>query len=369
MIKVAQILKIRHMPCFAHSLNLVIKDVLTEPNVKELIDKCSSIVSHFKRSTLASDKLKSIQRDIKKPEMKLIKYIEIRWNSAYFMLKRIMAVKEELTLAISQLSNAPSNLSADEYIFLGELVKLLDPFDTCTAAVSGDKYVTISLIIPLIKGLCLKMVEFETDNFTEAAHIVIQHMKTAINDKLKPFESRSACIIATLLNPHFKKVGFKTDADVERAISYVHKEYSSYLSSRQILRASAIESTATGDSSLENDSDTPKKSKLDSLLSFVDAHQNREIHSVTADTIIDVRQYLAKPLLPRTEYPIEYWTFNENSLKHVALKYLCIPGSSTPAERIFSKAGQVVTDRRNRLSSKHINALLFLNVNYNLLKK
>lgn len=309
-----------------------------------------------------------MQREIKKPELKLIKYIEIKWNSAYYMIKRLILVREELTLAISQLPNAPCNITADEYIFLNELVKLLDPFDICSTAISGEGYVTISLIIPLIKGLSLKIVEFENENFTEAARNVIQHMKTSINDKLKPFESRSACIIATLLNPHFKKVGFKTDTDVERAISYVQKEYSSYLSSIQNMKASAAESTATGESSLEHDPVTSKKSKLDSLLSFIDVHQNNAIHSVTADAIIDVRQYLAKPLLSRTNSPIEYWTFNENNLKHVALKYLCIPGSSTPAERIFSKAGQIITERRNHLSSKHINALLFLNVNYNLLK-
>lgn len=120
---------------------------------------------------------------------------------------------------------------------------------------------------------------------------------------------------------------------------------------------------------MEDDSGPSKKSKLDRLLSFVDIHQNNEIHSVTANAIVDLRQYLEKPLLSRTEYPIEYWTFNENHLKHVALKYLTIPGSSTPAERIFSKAGQIVTERRNRLSCTHINSFLFLNAYYNLLKK
>jgi zinc finger BED domain-containing protein 1 (E3 SUMO-protein ligase ZBED1) len=368
MVKTAQILKVRHMPCFAHALNLVIKDVLTESNIKKIIDKCSAIVTHFKRSTLASEKLKSVQREMKKPELKLIKYIEIRWNSAYYMIKRLIIVREEVTLAMNQLSNAPPNLTADEYIFLTELENLLDPFDTCTTAISGEQYVTISLVIPLLKGLSLKMVEFENANFSDAARNVIQHMKTSINEKLKLFESRSACIIATLLNPHFKKVGFKTDTDAERAITCVQREYSSYLSSRQNITASVSENTAIGESSMEDDSCTSKKSKLDSLLSYIDLYQNTEVHSATADAIVDLRQYLEKPLLSRTEYPIEYWTFNENNLKYVALKYLCIPGSSTPAERIFSKAGQLVTERRNRLSGKHINALLFLNVNYNILK-
>ena len=48
-------------------------------------------------------------------------------------------------------------------------------------------------------------------------------------------------------------------------------------------------------------------------------------------------------------------------LQHVAMKYLCIPGTSVPAERLFSKAGELVSARRNRLKPKHVNTYLFLN--------
>lgn len=35
-------------------------------------------------------------------------------------------------------------------------------------------------------------------------------------------------------------------------------------------------------------------------------------------------------------------------------------GTSVPSERLFSKAGQVMTDSRNRLTGEHLNKLLFL---------
>ncbi|KAF0741785.1 zinc finger BED domain-containing protein DAYSLEEPER-like [Aphis craccivora] len=43
---------------------------------------------------------------------------------------------------------------------------------------------------------------------------------------------------------------------------------------------------------------------------------------------------------------------------------LCVPSSSIPCERTFSKAaGYKIADRRNRLSVKNIEKLLFLNNN------
>lgn len=96
------------------------------------------------------------------------------------------------------------------------------------------------------------------------------------------------------------------------------------------------------------------------MLYFLNAPQKS---NSTADAIADIGQYVEKPSIPKTDFPIEYWNHSDNNLKEIALKYPCIPAISTPAERIFSKAGLIMTDRRSRLSSKHLNELLFINQN------
>ncbi|XP_037294153.1 zinc finger BED domain-containing protein 4-like [Manduca sexta] len=334
MIKVADILKIRHVPCFAHSLNLVIKEVLAEPGLKQLIEKCSMIVSHFKHSTLASDKLRSVQREINRPELKLVKFVETRWNSAFYMLKRILEVRQELTLVLGELPNAPENLTANEYSIVEELGNILEPLETCTVGISGEDYVTISLIIPLIKGLCLQMVELENQHNSDFAKTVIAAMKTSVQKRLKCYETRSPCMIATLLNPHFKRAGFKTHTDAENAILITKKEYATYLSSERFQISLDRNMPEVCEEVISPPS--PKKSKLRRLLSFVD-NAPKGATSVTADIIVDMRQYLEKPTIPFSEYPVEYWYHQENKLKHIAMKFLCIPGSSTPAERVFRK--------------------------------
>ncbi|XP_032309388.1 uncharacterized protein LOC116656588 isoform X2 [Drosophila ananassae] len=51
------------------------------------------------------------------------------------------------------------------------------------------------------------------------------------------------------------------------------------------------------------------------------------------------------------------------SLQQVALKYFCVPGTSCVSERSFSKAGQIVSDRRTRLKPGVVDKLMFIKKN------
>jgi len=48
-----------------------------------------------------------------------------------------------------------------------------------------------------------------------------------------------------------------------------------------------------------------------------------------------------------------------DSLKECALRYFCIPACSTESERVFSRAGCIITDRRAALKPKTVNRLIF----------
>ena len=51
-------------------------------------------------------------------------------------------------------------------------------------------------------------------------------------------------------------------------------------------------------------------------------------------------------------------------LAKVTKAILCVPGSSVPSERVFSKAGQLLNKKRAALKSKSVDVLMFLNRNY-----
>lgn len=85
------------------------------------------------------------------------------------------------------------------------------------------------------------------------------------------------------------------------------------------------------------------------------------ISNPLSDAIIDIREYLEKQDIKQNGCPFKFWELSNSKLKEVALKRVCIPATSMPSERIFSKAGLIMTDRRNILKEKHWINFCFLN--------
>jgi len=70
------------------------------------------------------------------------------------------------------------------------------------------------------------------------------------------------------------------------------------------------------------------------------------------------------PTLALDENPILYWKkYSVKELWRIAERYFCVPATSVPSERIFSKAGQIVSARRSSLKPSTVNSLIFLNQN------
>lgn len=77
-------------------------------------------------------------------------------------------------------------------------------------------------------------------------------------------------------------------------------------------------------------------------------------------------QYLKSDLLSFERDPLIWWREHESSLPLLAVlarKYLCVPATSVPSERVFSTAGDILTAQRASLDSEKVDMLIFLKKN------
>ncbi|XP_066586476.1 E3 SUMO-protein ligase ZBED1-like isoform X2 [Prorops nasuta] len=90
-------------------------------------------------------------------------------------------------------------------------------------------------------------------------------------------------------------------------------------------------------------------------------HKSKEKVSAHLNKIPDDLQfYLSQPPIEMDACPIKFWQSNNSPLNKLGQRYLAAIASSVPCERLFSRAGRIITESRNRLSSEHLQQLLFL---------
>ena len=85
----------------------------------------------------------------------------------------------------------------------------------------------------------------------------------------------------------------------------------------------------------------------------------------------EVLLYLQEPTPDINTDPLDWWKSNGARyprLLNVALKYLGVPATSVPSERIFSKAGEIVSRRRSSFHPSSVDMLVHLSKNLDLLE-
>ena len=77
----------------------------------------------------------------------------------------------------------------------------------------------------------------------------------------------------------------------------------------------------------------------------------------------EMDMFMQSPRADAESNPLAWWRVYANTyptLADLAKKYLCIPASSSPSERVFSTAGCIVYMKHNCLKANKVGELVFL---------
>ena len=81
---------------------------------------------------------------------------------------------------------------------------------------------------------------------------------------------------------------------------------------------------------------------------------------------VELRHFLDNQGIKRDRNPLLWWKENAPKLPRlevIAKEVLAIPATSVPCERIFSKAGELISMRRAQLKKSNVDMIMFLNKN------
>lgn len=297
MLKACELLRKKNLPCFAHTLNLAVQENFKIPDVQNVIKKCKEIAHFFKASCIASEKFKEEQKQLwkgtpneSKEPYKLLQEVATRWNSCYFMIKRILKTTDALNSVLLKLRNSPSPLTLDDLLLLNDIEKSLSIFQDATEKISGYKYVTISLIIPITHGIYNNL--NSATMATESGRTFCNGLLESVRTRLFSYETRTIPRICTILDARFKKEGFRSLENANQASSFLEQEMTNTLKSNKYQ-----------DETNTNQNDSLGSTK-NSLFHFMNEKLKDKIKNVTADAIIIKRQYLERNNLSSDSDPL-----------------------------------------------------------------
>eukprot|EP00731_Ephydatia_muelleri_P008708 Em0004g1046a len=148
-----RLLPFGYMGCFDHLIQHSAKIHFDGPGVEEAM--AQGFVAHFSHSALEEESLLAFQRRRQGGNgtvLKLLQDVTTRWWSTFTMLESLMELKPTLQ-AMKLMEETSVELSPEtwEIIRLGSIV--LKPFKAVQLMMEGKKYIILSFVPVLVKGL------------------------------------------------------------------------------------------------------------------------------------------------------------------------------------------------------------------------
>lgn len=269
------------------------------------------------------------------------------------MISRILEQQQALTQVLSADKKLRHLIPTWQDIDVLESVsKSLGPMLDFTDALSGDEYVNVIFVKPVLQLFNTSLLEMREED-TDLTKNIKKKMQDYLNEKYEDDDTQKLLDISSFLDPQFKMDFISADKKTQ-----VKARVAS-----QMMECQEKSSCSTDVEPNVTSAPQAKKAKK-SLGSFFKQRETGDSSLTLKDALeAELNTYLLTPPIDKEEDPLAWWKVHKLSfprLARLARKYLCIPATSSPSERLFSTSGNIVTCQRTCLKPAKVDRLVFL---------
>ncbi|XP_060889958.1 uncharacterized protein si:ch211-152f22.4 [Labrus mixtus] len=301
------------MPCFADTLNVMFKDLMSQDELSDVFRKCRDIVRFFKFDSEAEERLREIQKKLEMEQVELILPCGDRWLLWLDMLEGLILQHEAIGMVLVRKNTKNLILDETESEKIQNIISALKPLKKATSLMKGEGFQSISGMLPLLKTIMddLQTEKKKGNNVAKILHSKCQKEFGDIN--------KHRLALMTFLDPRYKdKLG---EQNKKNAIKELKQELNAARTSCSAAQLEAL---------------------LDKYINYKPTSEDSN--------------------------PFAWWRntgktkFDE--LSRLALKKLGIVSTAVPLESAFSSAGVQFCNNRSSIEPENLNMILFLHSNW-----
>ncbi|XP_045118035.1 E3 SUMO-protein ligase ZBED1-like [Portunus trituberculatus] len=244
--------------------------------------------------------------------------------------------------------------TSEELELIQNTVVILEPFKELTKEMSAEKFVSLSKVIPIVRGMQAYM---NASNGSEAQQRYSSNplgieLKQQMSKRFPCLESALCLGAATLLDPRFKKIPF-ADKSLAR-----HTE-DRLINLMQTKASDEAPSTTTAVLPAAQQVLAQKSCKTPYWNTF-DTESEKIVQTtsqLSTGPRIELKRYFEENHISRDGDPLAWWKEHDMyfpKLSDLAKRFLCTSASSVPSERLFSKAGELISHRRSNIKDTNL---------------
>lgn len=302
--------------------------------VINLIFQVRAFSSHIRKSPHLREALKHVQKLSTNPQVSPMIDEPTRWSSTFYMLCRFSEIFPDLLLlaAMGHFDNfeeAVFPLEKKDEIDM--IIKCLEPMEEFIRLLEGEKYVTISIVVPLYSKCVEHLHQLSRYDLS-------QKLLSSLDKRLGYLVKRpNYALCATALDPRYPGVSRYCSAEVEEMVW------------------DTLTNWAIAYNALDEEANQQPLHLEFMFPAFRDAQSNLTVRQILEQYKELFKDLTKWPLQNRPADPLDYWkkTFQycpqAQILKFMLECLFGIPATSAPSERVFSLTGNAMPPLRSRM--------------------